>query len=229
MLRTASFRRFRSSARGLSLERGGRARPELQHGRPRLATARSAARVLSCLRFTPRPMSATRRASSRNSLRQSFPSTDRAAQFEALARIDAFGTTGLYDAVVRAIELTQPAKGRRALVLLSDGVDRYSTATAERALEQARRSDVIVYPVAVAASPSSFFERLAVLTGGGALHVPDPGELSKTLRRVARAAFSVLLGYVPPATGTGGTGSGAYYCPCQAAGRHRPSSRRIRG
>jgi len=134
-------------------------------------------------------------------------STDRAAQFEALARIDAFGTTGLYDSVVRAIELTQPAKGRRALVVLSDGVDRYSTTTAERALEQARRSDVIVYPVAVAESPSSFFERLAALTGGGSYHVPDPAELSKTLRGVARELrFQYLLGYVPPATGTTGTG-----------------------
>jgi VWFA-related protein len=81
-------------------------------------------------------------------------STDRAAQYDALARIDTFGTTGLYDAVIRAIELTQAGKGRRALVMLSDGVDRYSRATAESALEQARRSDVIVYPIALGPSPS---------------------------------------------------------------------------
>jgi Ca-activated chloride channel family protein len=160
---------------------------------PRLATARSAARVfLGELRAQDE--AAILAIGSRVETVAPL-STDRAAQFEALARIDAFGTTGLYDSVVRAIELTQPAKGRRALVVLSDGVDRYSTTTAERALEQARRSDVIVYPVAVAESPSSFFERLAALTGG------------KTLRRVARELrFQYLLGYVPPATGTTGTG-----------------------
>lgn len=173
---------------------------------PRLATARSAARVfLGELRA---PDEAAILAIGSRVETVAPLSTDRAAQYEALARIDAFGTTGLYDSVVRAIELTQPAKGRRALVLLSDGVDRYSRTTAESALEQARRSDVIVYPVAVAASPSSFFERLAALTGGGAYYVRDPGELSQTLRRVARQLrFQYLLGYVPAATGTTGTGA----------------------
>jgi Ca-activated chloride channel family protein len=134
-------------------------------------------------------------------------STDRAAQYEALARIDAFGTTGLYDAVIRAIELTQAAKGRRALVLLSDGVDRYSRATGENALEQARRSDVIVYPIALGPSPSPFFDQLAALTGGQAFHVQDPGRLTETLRRIARELrFQYLLGYVPPAAPAGASG-----------------------
>jgi Ca-activated chloride channel family protein len=132
-------------------------------------------------------------------------STDRGSQYQALARIDTFGTTGLYDSVVRAIELTQAAKGRRALVLLSDGVDRYSRTTAENALAQARRSDVIVYPIALGASPSSFFEQLAPLTGGRAFHVRDPGQLAETLRRVARELrFQYLLGYVPPPTAPSG-------------------------
>ena len=172
---------------------------------PRLATARSAARAfLGELRA---PDEAAILAIGSRVETVAPLSTDRAAQYEALARIDAFGTTGLYDSVVHAIELTQPARGRRALVLLSDGVDRYSRTTAESALEQARRSDVIVYPVAVAASPSPFFERLAALTGGGAHHMRDPGELSQTLRRVARELrFQYLLGYVPAATGTAGTG-----------------------
>jgi Ca-activated chloride channel family protein len=126
-------------------------------------------------------------------------SANRAAQYEALARLDTFGTTGLYDAVIRAIDLTQAAKGRRALVLLSDGVDRYSKTTAGNALEQARRSDVIVYPIALASSPSSFFEQLAGLTGGRAFHVRDPAQLSTTLGKVAdELRFQYLLGYVPP-------------------------------
>jgi Ca-activated chloride channel family protein len=61
-------------------------------------------------------------------------STDRNAQFAALSRLDAFGTTGLHDAIIRAIEAVQPARGRRALILLSDGNDRYKHSSAPAGL-----------------------------------------------------------------------------------------------
>ena len=132
-------------------------------------------------------------------------STDRQAQFEALGRIDAFGTTGLYDAVIAAIEITQAAKGRRALVLLSDGSDRYSRSTAETALEQARRSDVMVYPIALGRTASPFFAQLAARTGGRAFHLQEPAQLADTLRQIARELrFQYLLGYAPAAPGSTG-------------------------
>jgi Ca-activated chloride channel family protein len=125
-------------------------------------------------------------------------SPDRQAQFEALSRIDAFGTTGLYDAVIAAIDITQAAKGRRALVLLSDGRDRYSGSTADAALEHARRSDVMVYPIALGRTASPFLEELAARTGGRAFHLQDPGQLADRLRRIARELrFQYLLGYAP--------------------------------
>ena len=145
---------------------------------PRLASARSAARVfLGELR--PEDESAILAIGSRVETVAPL-STDRAAQVEALARIDAFGTTGLYDSVVRAIELTQAAKGRRALVLLSDGLDRYSTTTADECARGGapfRRHGLSGR--CSAASPSSFFEQLASLTGGRAYQVRDPGQLSR--------------------------------------------------
>src|SRR5581483_8986315 len=55
---------------------------------------------------------------------------DHAAAMTAIARLDAWGTTPLYDAVLAAVDDIQNAKGRRALVVLSDGVDRYSETTA---------------------------------------------------------------------------------------------------
>ena len=76
-------------------------------------------------------------------------SADRTRQFDVLTRLDAFGTTGLYDAIIAAIDAIQPARGRRALVLLSDGSDRYSTATSAEALARARAADVLVYPIAL--------------------------------------------------------------------------------
>ena len=125
-------------------------------------------------------------------------STSRAAQLDALTRLDAFGTTGLHDAVVRAIDNVQPARGRRALVLLSDGDDRYSHATSTEALDRARRSDVIVYPVALGASRPPLFAELATLTGGRSFHARDPETLTATLRAIARELRQqYLLGYTP--------------------------------
>ena len=59
-------------------------------------------------------------------------SADRARSSAAVDELKPWGTTGLHDAIIAAIETMQPAKGRRALVLLSDGNDRYSTATRAR-------------------------------------------------------------------------------------------------
>jgi Ca-activated chloride channel homolog len=125
-------------------------------------------------------------------------STDRRAQFDALARLDAFGTTGLYDAVIRAIDLTQPGKGRRALILLSDGNDRYSSATADAAVDRARRSDVIVFPVALGSSRPAVFAELASLTGGRSMHLRNPNDLGDSLKAIARELrHQYLLGYSP--------------------------------
>jgi Ca-activated chloride channel homolog len=133
-------------------------------------------------------------------------SNDRAAQREALNRLDAFGTTGLHDAIIRAIDEVQPAKGRRALVLLSDGNDRYSQATTADALDRARRADVMIFPVALGATRPPLFAELATLTGGRSYHARDGAALADTLRTIARELRQqYLLGYTPtrtPVTGS---------------------------
>jgi Ca-activated chloride channel family protein len=125
-------------------------------------------------------------------------STNRREQFDALSKLDAFGTTGLHDAIIESITAVQPAKGRRALVLLSDGDDRYSRASAAEALEAARRSDVMIYPVALGARRPPLFAELATLTGGRSFHVRDPKALAETLRTIARELREqYLIGYTP--------------------------------
>src|SRR6266567_2833230 len=47
-------------------------------------------------------------------------SRDHQRAIAEIDRLDAWGTTPLYEATLAAIEAIQPAKGRRALVLLSD-------------------------------------------------------------------------------------------------------------
>jgi Ca-activated chloride channel family protein len=125
-------------------------------------------------------------------------STDRGAQRDAINRLDAFGTTGLHDAIIRAIDDVQPAKGRRALIVLSDGSDRYSQASAADALERARRSDVMIFPVAIGATRPPLFAELATLTGGRSFHSRDGAALAETLRSIAHELRrQYLVGYTP--------------------------------
>jgi Ca-activated chloride channel family protein len=125
-------------------------------------------------------------------------SSDRAAQMRALDTIKPWGTTGLHDAIVSAIEAIQVAKGRRALVLLSDGTDRYSQASASDALERARRSDVMIYPVAIGAVRPQLFPQLAALTGGRSFQTRDPAQLNAIAHQIANELHhQYLLGYSP--------------------------------
>ena len=125
-------------------------------------------------------------------------STDRAPAFAAIDRLDAWGTTPLYDATLGALEAIQPARGRRALVLLSDGTDRYSDATAADLVGRARSQDVLIYPVAVGSARPPVFAELAAATGGRSFFVRDPGALVRTMKAIAKELrFQYLLGYVP--------------------------------
>ena len=128
-------------------------------------------------------------------------STDRPAQMHALSALEPWGTTGLHDAIIQAIDAIQAAKGRRALVLLSDGTDRYSKATASDALDRARRSDVMVYPVALGRTRPELFAQLATLTGGRSFQPRSsttPAELNVIMRTIANELrHQYLLGYTP--------------------------------
>lgn len=59
-----------------------------------------------------------------------------------------FGGTSLYDAVYLASdELMKKQQGRKALIVLSDGVDNSSKVSLETAIEAAQRSDTLVYSI----------------------------------------------------------------------------------
>jgi Ca-activated chloride channel homolog len=125
-------------------------------------------------------------------------SSDRAAQQKILSTVKPWGTTGLHDAIIESIDAVQAAKGRRALVLLSDGSDRYSTASASAARDRARRSDVMVYPVAFGRERPALFAELASLTGGRSFQPRDAAQLNTTMRTIANELrHQYLLGYTP--------------------------------
>ena len=125
-------------------------------------------------------------------------STDRPAEMRAVSALTPWGTTGLHDAIIQSIDAIQAAKGRRALLLLSDGTDRYSTATAAEALDRARRSDVMIYPVAIGRTRPPLFAELATLTGGRSFQPKTPAEANLVMRTIANELHhQYLLGYTP--------------------------------
>jgi Ca-activated chloride channel family protein len=126
-------------------------------------------------------------------------STDRTAQVRAIERLQPWSTTSLNDAIVAGLDLIQPAAGRRGLIVLSDGEDRYSEATPGQVLSSARRAGVMVYAVALGKRLPPLFPELAVATGGRSFHADDPRRLEPVLSQIARELrFQYLIGYAPP-------------------------------
>jgi Ca-activated chloride channel family protein len=124
--------------------------------------------------------------------------TDKVPILRALDQLDPWSTTALHDALIRSIDLLEGETGRRAIVVLSDGVDRYSQRTSADVLDRARRSDVLIYPIAIGKARPALFAELATITGGRSFHLSDPKDLQATLQVIAedlRAQY--LLGYEP--------------------------------
>jgi Ca-activated chloride channel homolog len=125
-------------------------------------------------------------------------SSDHAAQAQVVAALDAWSTTSLYDAVIVALDRLEPEKGRQALIVFSDGADRYSEATSGQVLARARRSQALVYPITMGKTRVPAAVELATLTGGRSFLLRDAKELERTLTTIARELrYQYLIGYVP--------------------------------
>ena len=99
--------------------------------------------------------------------------------------------TVLYDSVLLASdELMRKQHGRKALILLTDGVDNGSKVTLERGIEAAQRADTLVYSILFADEEGSGFSqglggmgRRGGMGRGGGYDRPDG---KKVLERLAR-------------------------------------------
>jgi VWFA-related protein len=141
----------------------------------------------------------------------------------------AIGTPGtaLYDAILLASdELMRKQSGRKALILLTDGVDEGSRVTLNRAIEAAQRADTLLYsilftgedfgrirfgqgpfgqpgpPVILPSARRTIggkaLQRLARETGGGYFEVTPKMPLAKIFERIEEELRSQYsLGYTP--------------------------------
>jgi Ca-activated chloride channel family protein len=118
----------------------------------------------------------------------------------ALGGVAPWGTTPLYDATQAALDVIQKATGRRALILLSDGEDRYSATSDAQLVAAARRRDVLVYPIATGRTRPPIFAELAAVTGGRSFQAAERADLDAALNSIARELrHQYFLGYTPPA------------------------------
>ena len=126
---------------------------------------------------------------------------------DALLSLEAYGQTALLDAVARAPGMV-PRQGnaRRAIVLLSDGVDNISRLAPGEAVQIARRTEVPVYSIGFldrverrrADLGSEALERFSGETGGKVFLAESPYEVNLASRAVVdELKHTYVLGYYP--------------------------------
>lgn len=122
-----------------------------------------------------------------------------------LAGLTGEGDTALHDSLVYALHYFGGLKGKRAIVLLSDGQDYGSKYTFAEALEYAKRSGVAVYTVGIDLKEFEVrtkLQRLADETGGRSFFVGASAELEKVFETVEKELRSqYMLAY--QSTGSG--------------------------
>ena len=99
-----------------------------------------------------------------------------------LAELTAEGETALYDTLVYTLYYFAGIKGKRALILISDGQDSHSRHSFDEALDFARRSGVAIYTVGLGLSRRemdvrNILLRLARETAGRAFFIDRAREL----------------------------------------------------
>jgi Ca-activated chloride channel family protein len=131
---------------------------------------------------------------------------DRKAVWRGLESITPFGSTALHDALDKgARDIASHGEGRRAVVVLTDGVDTSSQKTADEVIARSRALDVPIYAVSVvsplddpsspsflgkkdageAAAAAETLARYAELSGGAAFRVSTVAGLNVAAQRIA--------------------------------------------
>lgn len=145
---------------------------------------------------------------------------DRAAIEKAYSEIEPFSSTALHDALSRAAsDLASHGEGRRAVVVITDGVDTSSQAKPEDVIARSRALDVPIYAVTVLSplddptserfvgagnssagtSGAKTLEQYARLSGGAAFVVSEFAALRGAAQKiVSEIKHQYRLGYDPP-------------------------------
>lgn len=128
----------------------------------------------------------------------------------AFRDLPAMGNTALHDALVFSLYQLRGIRGRKAIVLLSDGDDTSSLVSYDDALEFARRSGAAVYAIGLNVGATQLgirgkLEKLAGETGGRSFFVSKADELDAVYGEISRELRSqYLLAFAPDPPGKEG-------------------------
>lgn len=105
---------------------------------------------------------------------------DKQSLARAIGSTNALGGTALYDALYASYRKLRPIDGRKAVILLTDGDDTASKFSFRRVLDEAKTSDIIIFPIGLGTSVLDIdlrriLKSLAEETGGRA-YFPDKVE-----------------------------------------------------
>jgi Ca-activated chloride channel family protein len=151
--------------------------------------------------------------------------TNRATILARLDLVKGYGQTALNDAIAAAPGIVQEEpNGRKAIVLITDGIDNASKLSLFEAMSAARRVDVPIYAIGFASSTSisdkpgvtppppdagtnaEVLKLIANETGGNFFWIDDPDDLKEAIRTIEEELRSeYVLGYTPPQTACDGS------------------------
>ena len=138
--------------------------------------------------------------------------SDRERFIERLMVQEGYGQTALNDAVAAIPKLVdESTSGRKAIVLITDGVDNASRLTVEQSVVTARKVEVPIFTVGFSTLPWEDRKKskdlgfnMAVLqlfadeTGGALFVVQDPDEMKEAVDRIStQLRHQYLIGYSP--------------------------------
>jgi len=126
-----------------------------------------------------------------------------AERSRAVDRLAPWGSTALYDVILRGVEMLGRQTGRKALIVFTDGEDQGSHATINDVERRLQSSDVTLYMIGQGRGVSletlkKVMERLANPTGGRALFTDSIDELHDSFADLLdELSNQYLLGYEP--------------------------------
>ena len=131
---------------------------------------------------------------------------DVAERSRAVDRLAPWGSTALYDVILRGVEMLGRQTGRKALIVFTDGEDQGSHATINDVERRLQSSDVTLYMIGQGRGVTldalkKVMERLANPTGGRALFTDSIDELHDSFADLLdELSNQYLLGYEPSNT-----------------------------
>jgi Ca-activated chloride channel homolog len=136
-------------------------------------------------------------------LAQDFTGDEKVLE-RVLADVKPYGQTALYDAIILAVnQMEKAAHQKRAVLVITDGLDNASKHTLNEALDRIKESRVAIYSVGLLSAAEGVkaekdLIRIAEVSGGKAYFPANVDEARMMMERIARdLREQYTLGYFP--------------------------------